>query len=304
MNIKSIIRSKYFKILFSLILIVLVLSIVNFKLLIESLINIKLIFLISILLIPLGIFFRSWRLFVILNKDIKIISLKNAYIITLVGIGLNIFLPASMGDIAKSYYGYKWYGFKEEMLSASLVDKIIALLSLFIIGSAAAFFLGLDDIFLFSIFITILVLLLVFFPYFFPWSTINKFYSLISNKKMNKKKLERSFTLSKKIKLITIAISIFGWLVSCLQLLIICESFSIKIGFIYILAIASLINLAILFPLTLNGLGSSEAMIIFIFGLNGINPTLGVLVSFIYTQIINTIIPGFFGLLIILKNNK
>ncbi|MDI6644481.1 MAG: lysylphosphatidylglycerol synthase transmembrane domain-containing protein [Methanobacteriaceae archaeon] len=302
MNIRAIFRSRYFKILFSLILIFLILSFVNFKLLIESLMNIKLIFFIAILLIPMGIFFRSWRLFVILNKDIKIISLKNAYILTLVGIGLNIFLPASMGDIAKSYYGYKWYGSKEEMLSASIVDKIIALLSIFIIGCVAAFFLCLYDIFIFSVIITIFLLLLVFLPNFFPWSIINKFYSLISKKKMNKKKLERSFNLSNKIKIITIIISIFGWLVSCLQLLIICESLNITIGFIYILAVASLINLAILFPLTLNGLGSSEAMIIFIFGLNNISPTLGVLVSFIYTQIINAIIPGFFGLLIIIKN--
>jgi uncharacterized membrane protein YbhN (UPF0104 family) len=278
-----------------------ILSIINFKLLIQSLLNIKPIFLLAIALIPVGIFFRAWRLFEILNKDSKIISLKNSYLLTLVGVGLNIFLPASMGDIAKSYYGYKWHGSKEEMLSASIADKIIALLSLFIIGSAAAFFLEMGTLFLFSILISFLILLLVFYPRLFPWFIINKLYFILTKNQMNDKKLDQAFNLSNKIKLITIIISIIGWLISCLQLLIICESFSIKIDFLYILAIASLMNLAILFPLTLNGLGSSEAMIIYLFGLKNISPTLAVLVSFLYTQIISTIIPGSFGLILILK---
>jgi uncharacterized membrane protein YbhN (UPF0104 family) len=65
--------------------------------------------------------------------------------------------------------------------------------------------------------------------------------------------------------------------------------------------VASLINLAILFPLTLNGIGSGEAMMVYLFGLVNIAPTMAILISFLYSQILTTFIPGIFGLIIIMK---
>ena len=68
----------------------------------------------------------------------------------------------------------------------------------------------------------------------------------------------------------------------------------------YVLAIAPVMTLASLFPLTLNGLGSGEAVAIYFFGLVGISPTISLLISLL-SQVINAIIPGFFGFLIIMK---
>jgi uncharacterized membrane protein YbhN (UPF0104 family) len=78
-------------------------------------------------------------------------------------------------------------------------------------------------------------------------------------------------------------------------------SLSVEISFIYILAVASLINLSILFPLTLNGIGSGEAMMVYLFGLVNISPTLAIIISLLYSQVLTTIIPGLFGLAIIMK---
>ncbi|HML05531.1 MAG TPA: hypothetical protein VK426_07145, partial [Methanobacterium sp.] len=77
-------------------------------------------------------------------------------------------------------------------------------------------------------------------------------------------------------------------------------SFSIDVTLIYVLAISSLISLATLFPFTLNGLGSGEAMLMYLFSLINISPTMALLVSLI-SQLINAFIPGLFGFLIIVR---
>ena len=101
---------------------------------------------------------------IILNKDEKLISIKNSFYLNLVGITMNLFLPASSGDIAKSYYGYKWYGIKEEMLSSNIFDKFMALFSVFIIGSLAAVYLGFYILSFFSALISLLFIIMFFYP--------------------------------------------------------------------------------------------------------------------------------------------
>ncbi len=43
--------------------------------------------------------FGAYRLQMLLNKDSKRITLKDAYLITLIGAALNMVIPATMGDI-------------------------------------------------------------------------------------------------------------------------------------------------------------------------------------------------------------
>jgi glycosyltransferase 2 family protein len=293
--------SNLLKLLVSLLILLFLLKFVNFQLLISSLKSINSWFLVALIIIPFSIFLRAYRFMIILNKDKNMFSITDSYNLTLVGVALNIFMPASGGDIAKTYYGYKWHGIKEEMLSSSIVDKIIALLAIFIIGSIAAVYLNMYSLSLFSIICGLFFLMVVFYPTVVPWKLLNRFFHFLTKKNLDVEKLKNSFALSNKIKLITLSISLLAWLVSYLQFYIVCMSLSVEISFIYILAVASLINLSILFPLTLNGIGSGEAMMVYLFGLVNISPTLAIIISLLYSQVLTTIIPGLFGLAIIMK---
>ncbi len=302
MNLSNILKNQNFvKFAVSFLILLFLMKFVNFQMLWTSIKNVNSLFLIALAIIPFSIFLRAWRWMIIINKDEKLVSLRNSFSLTLVGVALNIFLPASSGDIAKSYYGYKWHGIKEEMLSTSIVDKIIALLALFIIGSVAAFSLKMNILAIFSIIVMIALLLLVFYPKMMPWGILNRLLAIFTKKTLDEEKLEYSFSLPHKIKIITLIISIIAWLVSYIQFFVVCKSFSIDISFIYILAVASLLNLSLLFPFTLNGIGSGEVMTVYLFGLVGIPPTLAILISLLYFQVLNTIIPGIFGLSIIIK---
>lgn len=302
MNLPKIIKNKNFlKLVVSLLILLFLMKLVNYQLLWSSIKNINSIFMVALAILPFSIFLRAWRWLIIMNKDEKLVSIKNAYYLTLVGVALNIFLPASSGDIAKSYYGYKWHGIKEEMLSSSIIDKLIALLALFIIGSVAAFALKMDWLAAFSILVMVALGLLIFFPKVVPWRILNWGLGLFTKTQLDEDKLKTSFALPHKIKIITILISIMAWTLSYIQFYVVCLSFNVDISFTYILAIASLLNLALLFPFTLNGIGSGEVMTIYLFSLVNISPTLAILISLVYFQLLNTIIPGIFGLAIILK---
>ncbi len=294
-------KEKAIKISISLLILIFLLKFIDFQLLSKSIKSVNILFLLALVIIPFSILLRAWRWMIILNKDKKIVSIRDSYNLTLVGIALNIFLPASFGDVAKSYYGYKWHGPKEEMLSSSIVDKFVALLSVFIIGSLTALLLKFYILSIFSAALTLLFSIIIFFPKIMPWGALNKLFSMFVKIKLDEEKLASSFALSNKIKFITLFISIIAWIITYFQFFIVCRSFNIEISLIYVLAVAPLINLAVLFPLTLNGLGSGEAMITYLFGLIHIPPTLAVLVSFLYSQVLTTLIPGLFGLAMIMK---
>ena len=288
------------KLIISVLIILFLFKFINFNLLLNSLKHVNSLFLVVLALIPVNILLRAWRLMTILNKDKKIISLKDSFFLNLVGITLNLFLPASSGDIAKSYYGYKWHGVKEEMLSSNIFDKFMALFAVFVVGCVAATFLKFYLISFFALIISLLFVLMFFYPRLMPWNIVNKILGTFVKITLDEEKLTQSFNVSDKIKFKTLSISLIGCFLSYFQLYLLCLSFSVKIMFIYVLAIAPVMTLASLFPLTLNGLGSGEAVAIYFFGLVGISPTMSLLISLL-SQVINAIIPGFFGFLIIMK---
>lgn len=288
------------KIVISFLILIFLFKFVNFQVLFESLKNINNLIFLVLAITPVNILLRAWRWMIIINKDENCITMKDSIILNLVGIALNLFLPASSGDIAKSYYGHKWYGYKEEMLSSSIFDKFMALFSVFIIGIFMAFAMGFYFLSIFSFIISFIFISVFFYPKIMPWSILNLISSYFTKQELNEDKLAYSFSISNKIKFKAFIISILAWLILYFQFYLLCLSFSVQISLIYILAVSPLMNLALLFPLTLGGLGSGEAMIMYLFSIINISPTLAMVISLL-SQVVNVIIPGIFGYLIIMK---
>ena len=70
MYIKEILKDqRIVKLLFSLIIIIVLFKFINIPLLLNSLKNVNLFFIVVLALIPFNLLLRAWRLMVILNKD-------------------------------------------------------------------------------------------------------------------------------------------------------------------------------------------------------------------------------------------
>lgn len=250
-------------------------------------------------MVPFSILIRAYSFFLIINKDSHILSLKAAYRLTLIGVALNLFLPASSGDLAKVYFGYKSHGLKEELLSTSILDKLTSIIAVFALGSIAAYGFHLYRLSIFAIILTALFLIPVFAPKIVPWKLMNDVLNLVFNKTLDTEKLVDAFVLKNTLKLFVLAVSFFGWIVTYSGFFAACRMLNIKVSLLYILAISPIVTLARLFPLALGGLGSSEAVVAYLFHQVGVEPTVAITAS-LSSLVIYGILPGIAGYLIIL----
>src|SRR3989344_3841107 len=189
------------KLLISIIILIVLFNFIDFNLFIIALKQSKKIFLIPIfILLLLFLIIRSHIFKRIINKDNKKISFKESFSLSLIAIALNIFLPASSGGLFRSYFGYKRTGLKEEMLSASILDILIAAISIFALGILFSW--------IFSFYYTIIFLILfiilsifIFAPKLVPWNLMTKLIKIFSKAELSKEKLISSFSLSLPLKL-------------------------------------------------------------------------------------------------------
>lgn len=256
----------------------------------------------AVMLYFVNIGIRAYRLEKIFNKTRNELSFKDAYILTLIGIALNIIVPATFGDIAKSYYGYKLYGFKEEILSASLVDKLFAFCSLFSIGAVSGWMLGYTLLAAVSLGMAILAFLVITFPRVVPWHGVNMMLRVF-HIKFDPTRLLNASSLPHTLSAWMFGVSIVGWIGTCVYFYVVCLAFPATVHLGYILAIMPVLTIVRLFPFTVNSLGPMEVTVAYFFSMIGIHPTLSVLIS-LTSNIISSIIPGIVGVFFMLWKRK
>ena len=184
------------------------------------------------------------------------------------------------------------------MLSTSLVDKIFALCSLFLLGSVSGYIIRYDVLGTVSLLLALFTLVPLTFPRLIPWKLVNRILRMFK-KSLDITKLLGAFTLSPRLKVAVMFVSIGGWLGTCIFFYVLCSAFPVKVSLGYIILIMPILTIVRLFPFTVNALGPTEVAVAYFFGLIGIKPTLAVLIS-LSSNLIVSILPGSIGLLIIL----
>jgi uncharacterized membrane protein YbhN (UPF0104 family) len=241
-----------------------------------------------------------------MNDTKALVSQTESFKLLLVGSSLNIFLPSGTGDIAKSYYGFKWTGIKERMLAVSLLDKLIAVGSVLFI-TPFAFYHSNNYLILIAGILSILPFTFLFyFNFFKQYSLFNIPFKFIFNKL---KKIDLELLIS-HIKIptlkifISFIISIIAWIVTYINLHLCFKVVGLSIPFTDVISSIPFLTLGRLFPFTLNGIGTDEALIIFLFSsYTKLNEQ--ILIAALLYRIILIIFPAIVGLLILLlKKNE
>jgi uncharacterized protein (TIRG00374 family) len=253
-----------------------------------------------LLLVSLAIRGYRWKL--LFDNHINRIKLRESMTLLLVGLALNLVLPASTGDIVKSYFGYKWSGVKERMLSISLLDKVIALASIAALGIPFAIYLrnwlygGLAVLVLAPA--TILLLL--------PWLTdkvswCRNFFQAatrIGRGKLNFLTVIRETRISRDKLVWAWAISVLGWALTYGQMYLCFQAIDVSVPLFYVFAVSPLITLVRLFPFTLGGIGSDEAALCYFFLQAGATLEEILAAALIY-RVLTIILPGLIGLFLL-----
>jgi len=259
-----------------------------------------------LLLVP-GFLVRGYRWKLIFDDGPDKVTLLDSLWLLMAGLGLNLFLPASSGDIAKSFFAYKWSGVKERMLSTSLFDKIIALGSVAIIGIPAAIytrqfhFAGLSLVLMAVMIAMIIIPLLA-----VRISTVSKLLEKMTHMargKLNFLEVIKALGISPRIVLYAIALSVAGWLVTYAQFYLSFKCVDAQVDVLYVFTVAPFITLARLFPFTLNGLGTDEMVICYFFKQTGLELE-AIIAAAIMFRLVTILAPGFLGLFIISTKKK
>ncbi len=252
-------------------------------------------------LIP-ALLVRGYRWKLLFDNQTNIIKLTDSMALLFVGAALNLVLPASTGDIAKSYFGYKWSGVKERMLSVSLLDKVIALASVSILGIPCALYhgellyAGLSTLVLLPAFLLLLLPILIkrapFCRGLFEWAT-----KVIRNKFDFSKAVEQVNPGAGKLT-VALMLSVAGWLVTYLEMYLCFRAIGVKIPLFYVFSVAPLLTLVRLFPFTLSGVGSDEAAMWYFFSRAGAELE-GILAGAFIFRLAILILPGIVGLFVL-----
>ena len=239
------------------------------------------------------------------NQHTKL-SLNISIKLLLVGSALNIILPAGLGDIVKSYFGYIWSGVRERMLSVSISDKFIAIASLFFI-SVFSFFFDRDILILLIGIICLIPLLILLFS---RHLIIKRFFDKIFVKiklskvfKISFSELVNNFDFTYKKLIYSVLLSIVAWCITYYLLFLCFTAIFMNITFAQVLVYAPVLTLIRLFPLTLNGIGSDEAAMIFIFSKFESNSQ-NILIGALIYRFILMVIPAIIGVFVILTTKK
>lgn len=252
----------------------------------------------TFVLMPFAILSRAlrWR-FILARQGVRVSrwsSLQNC----LIGQAYNLFLPASLGDIARSYHGWQDHGNKEVMFAASLIDKVVALFTLCVIGLVCALILGNREFTTSSAALSVALAVPVLVPGVIPWKFVASLFKKLLGVDMDTELLGRTFQLDAWTLVVTIVYSCVGWLLTNLMYYYAWIAFTPDVTMLYAFAIAPLINLMRTLPVTASGIGSAELLIVFLFSLAGMNESDALMGSLVATLAL-IILPGLLGCILL-----
>ncbi len=256
--------------------------------------------LVTVIMVP-AVLARAWRWYFLLVRrgiPVSLTSITNA---TFIGMALNLFLPASAGDVVRSYYGWQQYGHKEEMLATSLSDKVLALFSLFLLGAVGGIVCGDTKLAFLAAVLAVPTGIILLVPVRWLWKMLALIVKRTLNRNLDVELLEQSFHMSLSTFFGALLISILGWLITNLMYFLAVLAVGARIGMGFTFAIAPLINILRMLPVSISGLGSADALMVQLLEGVGIEKHVTLAASMIVNLTL-IVLPGAVGAVLMLIN--
>lgn len=256
--------------------------------------------LVTAIMIP-AVLARAWRWHYLLARRGVQVPFGSITHATFMGMALNLFLPASAGDVVRSYYGWQRHGHKEAMLASTLADKGVALFSLFLLGALGGLFCGDRKLALLAAVLIIPTGFILLVPVRWLWKVFSVLVRRLLKKEFDVDLLLTSFHMSLSTFVGALTISVIGWMITNLMYYFAVLSVHAHVELSYVFASAPLINIVRMLPVSISGLGSADALMIELFGAVGIENHLTLAASMIINLTL-IVLPGVAGAVLMVIN--
>ena len=271
--------------------------------------QIKVIYVVGAILLAFPIMMiRAYRWQVVLKKMGIDYSFKNSFLVYLSSIYIGSFTPARLGEFSKVYYLKTDGHAVVPGLVSVFFDRLADLGFLILVGLASLFYFtpylgGKDIIFFLAGAIIILFFLTVFIYNKKIYKDLLKkiFFRLTPKKYHENLNLYlsdmvgkfRQFKSEDYLKIILL--TLFSWALSFLMAFWVFEAINLgSLGFVYAIIVLSLSMLISLIPVSIYGIGTRDALVIFLFALKGIDAERAIMFSMLLLlALIATTVFGF-----------
>ncbi len=263
----------------------------------------------AILVLFVYLFIQTFKWYILARKQKLRIPYFEAFKINFIATFYGFITPSRIGSIIRADY-LKKYGPLEKGVSNYIIDKVIDLFALFFL----AIFFGylFKDTFHFASFYYILIFFSVFVILsilFYNKKTSKAILGVFYRRLVPKKLKERAKLAfeevyrdlpKKRFLFLIFLISLFSWMVIYLVTYLVGTSLGINLKFMYFLAILPIATLVAQIPITINGFGTREAILISLFSLFDISSA-RVFSMAILSLFISGVLPGVIGGILIFK---
>lgn len=249
---------------------------------------------IAVVLLPLATFVRVVSFMVLVNRQDRILTLRQAAYLTLIGAGVGLFLPVAVGDLVKARLASQAHGASEDMMTATILDKLTSLASVAAMGVVGAVMtrdLGLATV---AVVIMVVSSLPFAFPRIVPWRLALRV--VMPRQNIDEERLSAAIRTSAPLLTGVLAISTFGWTVSYVLIYALCRALHVHVSAEYVFATAPFMTLAGLLPISLGGIGVGQATLSALLARAGVPLGLAVRVSLLQLGLF--ILPPLAGLLL------
>jgi len=284
--------SKYIR-LIGLLILLFILTKLNFRTFVIQFKHIDLYLLCTAIFLNLPLLFtksKRWKIF--LNTQKLSISTKKAFSIYLSSLYIGFITPGRLGEIIKAFY------LKQDRvtsfskgLSSAIMDRLLDLYLLILLGSFAVYYFfkgrGISFEFVFGTVIVLSLPIIILHPKFLNLLTRFIFGKIVPIK--FKDKLNESFNefsegmnqIINPILLFGIFLTVLSYSIFFFQCYLVARSMGLPISYIELALIMSIVNLITFIPISISGLGTREASMIFLFKTIGLSTEVAVFFSFL-----------------------
>ena len=238
------------------------------------------IYYVVILLYLSGIFMKSirWKFF-LLTQKITNISIFSLFKLNMIGLVWNSILPTNIGGDAVRIYKVmqKNPEIKHRVVISTVTDRVVSISALFSLLLLSLPFNGFIDekvrLMFFMVFISTMILVFVFFRMDYSDVLIRRFFEIIGQKKWYSMFEESKSKLyaNPRILFFGFIFSMFIHIVSIFNNYLMFKVIGVSVPFIFLFSVILFVNVILLIPVSLGGIGLREMSFIIILSVVGVS---------------------------------
>lgn len=253
------------------------------------------------ILVPVSIGVRAYNHALLLNRPVRVLNMRDAYLLTLAGVGINLFVPTGAADLAKAGWGARLHGNAESMIVSSVLDKLTSLTAVGVLGLAGSLVARMPVLAASAAFLLVVSLLPTALPSVVPWRLLLR---LLAPKAPVDEDLVRRVSHPPRALLVWVyAVSVAGWLLTYTVMWACCRAVGADVSLTVVFAFAPLTSVARLLPVSVAGIGVGEVTFAALLGQVGV-PTDLASRAVLISMTLLVLAPGAVGAAIVARGRR